>query len=144
VIGLLGDELRSGPLRPDLVVVLAGSAALHHSELPDLLARGPAAGLRFVCAETDERRLPDGTGARLVATGRDAVLRVGGGEARSLVPDGITAGTAERVARSLAPLRVEPAAEPSTSLRRAVALRSFDVAPPSHAPPAAPTSRPET
>ncbi|OLT14070.1 hypothetical protein BJF78_19875 [Pseudonocardia sp. CNS-139] len=112
----LGDELqRRSAARdpasaraavPDLVVVLAGAATLRRRpQLTNLLARGPAAGLRFVCAETDERRLPDGARARLVAAGADAVLRVDRGESRTVVADGLPAGVAEQVARALAPLR---------------------------------------
>lgn len=117
-IKFLGDELqrRSAGLahepaagrqaRPDLVVVLAGTADLRRRpQLTNLLNRGPAAGLRFVCAESDERQLPDGARARLVATGRDVILRLDRGESRAVVPDEITAGTAELVARSLAPVR---------------------------------------
>ena len=119
MIKLLGDELQrrsaarsrepsSGrQARPDLVVVLAATADLRHRpQLTNLLNRGPAAGLRFVCAETDERQLPDGARARLVAEGRDVVLRVDRGESRTVVPDEIAPGTAELVARSLAPIRV--------------------------------------
>jgi DNA segregation ATPase FtsK/SpoIIIE, S-DNA-T family len=115
MIKLLGDELQrrsaerarsTAPARPDLVVVLVGTADLRRRpQLTNLVNRGPAVGLRFVCAETDERQLPDGARARLVATGRDVVLRVDRGESRTVVPDEIAPGTAELVARALAPLR---------------------------------------
>ena len=118
MIKFLGDELQrrsaarsrepsSGrQARPDLVVVLAGTADLRRRpQLTNLLNRGPAAGFRLVCAETDERQLPDGARARLVAKGRDVVLRVDRGESRTVVPDEIASGTAELVARSLAPIR---------------------------------------
>ncbi|TWF77885.1 S-DNA-T family DNA segregation ATPase FtsK/SpoIIIE [Pseudonocardia hierapolitana] len=118
MIKSLGDELQRRSAgrsrepssdrraRPDLVVVLAGTADLRRRpQLTNLLNRGPAAGLRFVCAETDERQLPDGARARLVATGRDVVLRVDRGESPTVVPDEITPGTAELVARALAPVR---------------------------------------
>ncbi len=67
-IKFLGDELQrrsaggardpspARQARPDLVVVLAGTADLRRRpQLTNLLNRGPAAGLRFVCAEADER-----------------------------------------------------------------------------------------
>jgi S-DNA-T family DNA segregation ATPase FtsK/SpoIIIE len=145
IIEFLGDELQrraAGPgrdpsadrqARPDLVVVLAGTTDLRRRpRLTDLLDRGPAAGLRFVCAETDEGRLPDGARARLVATGRDVILRLDRGESHAIVPDEITAATAEQVARSLAPLHREtaPRRPGAATVRRAVALRWFDVAPP--------------
>ncbi|QYN35495.1 FHA domain-containing protein [Pseudonocardia sp. DSM 110487] len=117
-IKFLGDELQrrsaerargsssDRSTRPDLVVVLAGTADLRRRpQLTNLLNRGPAAGLRFVCVETDERRLPDGARSRLVATGRDVVLRIDRGESRTVVPDEIAPTIAELVARSLAPIR---------------------------------------
>jgi hypothetical protein len=84
-----------------------------------------------VCAETEEPRLPDGASARLVATGGAAVLQVDRGESSVVVPDQVPAGTAELVARSLAPLRTVSARRTTAAtVRRAVALRWFDVAPP--------------
>jgi S-DNA-T family DNA segregation ATPase FtsK/SpoIIIE len=130
----LDAQLRgSGPeRRPDLVVVLAGTAGLD-PRLTALLQHASAAGLRFVCAETDERLLPESARTRLVATaGGDAVLHVDGGRF-PVVDDAVEPATAELVARALAPVHPADAAPPPwppapDAGPRAVAVPWFDVA----------------
>lgn len=121
----LGAELeerlaRSGQQRTasvgGLLVVLLGAGALaRRPQVVDLLARGPALGLRFVCVDADDRLLPDSCRAVLVGGGDDSggdgtggdgsVLRVDRGERRTLDPDALPREVPERIARTLAPLR---------------------------------------
>ncbi|MDN5859906.1 MAG: FHA domain-containing protein, partial [Pseudonocardia sp.] len=89
-----------------IVVVLVGAGDLvRRPAIADLLVRGAAHGLRFVCADHDERLLPDSCRAVLVDTGGRTVLRVDGGMAVTVAPDSLADGVPERIARTLAPLR---------------------------------------
>lgn len=89
-----------------LLVVLAGAGALaRRPTVADLLTRGPALGVRLVCTEADDRLLPDACRAVLVGDAHRAELRVDRGGQQVIVADALPRGTAERVARRLAPLR---------------------------------------
>lgn len=88
------------------VVVLVGAGALvRRPQVADLLARGIAAGLRFVCTDTDERLLPDACRAVCVARGTGAVLAIDQGASRAITVDELAPGVVERMARTLAPIR---------------------------------------
>lgn len=88
-----------------LVLMVGAGALVRRPTVVDLLARGPAHGLRFVCTDTDERLLPDSCRAVLVEAGGSTVLRIDRGAAVDVVPDELVGGAAEHVARTLAPLR---------------------------------------
>ena len=84
-----------------LVVLVGAGALLRRPAVAELLRRGPAAGLRFVCVEHDERLLPDACRAVFA----DNRLRVDRGAEVTVTPDELLPDVPERVARTLAPLR---------------------------------------
>lgn len=96
---------RGASHRPLLVVLVGAGALARRPAVADLLARGPALGLRLVCTEADDRLLPDACRAVLVGNEHRCELRVDRGDRRVIAPDSLPAGVAEQVARSLAPLR---------------------------------------
>jgi S-DNA-T family DNA segregation ATPase FtsK/SpoIIIE len=88
------------------MVVLIGAGALaRRPQVVDLLTRGPALGLRFVCLDSDDRLLPDSCRAVLSSEGEGSVLRVDKGERRTVAPDALPPDVPERIARTLTPLR---------------------------------------
>jgi DNA segregation ATPase FtsK/SpoIIIE, S-DNA-T family len=98
-------EHRGAPVGQLLVVLLGAGALARKPQVVDLLARGPALGLRFVCVDADDRLLPDSCRAVFVDAGEESVLRVDRGEQRTLAPDALPPHLPERIARTLAPLR---------------------------------------
>lgn len=111
----LGEELdrraaqaaqhRGVPPGQLLVVLLGAGALARRPAVVDLLARGPALGLRFVCVDTDDRLLPDSCRAVLSTEHGTSVLRVDRGEQHALDADALPPGVPARIARTLAPLR---------------------------------------
>lgn len=95
-----------GAAAGQLLVVLLGAGALaRRPAVVDLLTRGPALGLRFLCVDTDDRLLPDSCRAVLAAENGASVLRVDRGERCALDADALPPGVPARIARTLAPLR---------------------------------------
>ncbi|HEX3826867.1 MAG TPA: FtsK/SpoIIIE domain-containing protein, partial [Sporichthyaceae bacterium] len=93
---------------PDVLVVLDGSRRLR--SLPgvaQLLADGPAVGIRLLCLETEARLLPEE--CKAVATlGDDRYLtlrQAGLSTVDRVVPDLVGTDWCERIARALAPIR---------------------------------------
>ena len=92
--------------RGGMVVVLVGTGDLRRRpQLAALLARGPALGVRFVCAEHDPRSLPDGCRTQLVGDEHGTLLRADQADSITVEPDELPRGAAEHLARALAPLR---------------------------------------
>ncbi|AKU18062.1 FtsK/SpoIIIE domain-containing protein [Luteipulveratus mongoliensis] len=105
------SQQSAGGLGPPVLVVLDGSRALRLIPgMITLLQEGPRLGILFLCLDDDARLLPeecqavvnlgqaeDGPVATVTQTGKPAVEEVR--------LDLVTAGWAERVARSLAPVR---------------------------------------
>jgi S-DNA-T family DNA segregation ATPase FtsK/SpoIIIE len=102
---------------PDILVVLDGSRRLR--ALPgvaQLLADGPAVGIRLVCLETEARLLPEE--CRAVATLDDHGLltlrQTGLPTVESVLPDLVSTQWCENLARALAPIRDVSRDEDST------------------------------
>jgi S-DNA-T family DNA segregation ATPase FtsK/SpoIIIE len=109
-----------------LLVVLVGTGDLHAwPALRDLMIRGVARGMRFLCAETDPRSLPDGCRTQLVADANGALLRADRSETVAVEVDELPDGAAEQVARALTPLR---RAGESAAARIPDSVRLTDVA----------------
>lgn len=94
-----------------LLVVLDGARRLRDlAGLGELLAAGPAAGVRVLCVDTEENALADECGATLVATSasgsRATLRRTGQAPVEGVLADGLVAEAAEAAARALAPLRL--------------------------------------
>lgn len=95
---------------PEILVVITDAQQWANDPLAtDVLRRGPAAGFRVVCVAGEERDLPRECAAVLLDNGTSAVLRTPDGAARTITPDRIEPGAAERAARAMAPFR--PAGE---------------------------------
>lgn len=92
---------------PHYVVVLAGVGELYRRQaIAELIANGPAAGVYFLCVDSDPRLLP-GRCRAVLEVGAATWLTVEGlGERRSLLADAVDAATVDEAARALAPLRV--------------------------------------
>ncbi len=77
--------------------------------LARVLAAGPAAGVTAICIDEEERRLPTACAAVVSVRGetgtRVATRLAGGTELSQAIADRVSTRWAERVARSLAPLR---------------------------------------
>ncbi|SDQ08558.1 FtsK/SpoIIIE domain-containing protein [Quadrisphaera sp. DSM 44207] len=99
----------AGALGPNVVVVLDGARSLRAVPgVARLLSEGPALGIVVVCWEDDAARLPLECSATVELRGpdgHDLVLSSRAGERTGAVADLVGAAWAERVARSLAPLR---------------------------------------
>ncbi|GLY86582.1 FtsK/SpoIIIE domain-containing protein [Actinoallomurus iriomotensis] len=94
-----------------LLVVLDGARRLRDlAGLGELLATGPAVGVRVLCVDTEETALADECGATLVATtsagSRVTLRRTGRTPVEDVLADGLVADAAEAAARALAPLRL--------------------------------------
>ena len=94
-----------------LLVVLDGARRLRDLKgLGELLAEGPASGVRVLCLDTEENALADECGATLVATtssgARVTLRRNGFTPVEGVLADGLVAEAAEAAARALAPLRL--------------------------------------
>lgn len=94
-----------------MLVVLDGARRLR--DLPglgELLAAGPAVGVRVLCVDTEENGLADECGATLVATSasgaRATLRRTGCAPVEDVLADGLVAEAAEAAAHALAPLRL--------------------------------------
>ena len=94
-----------------LLVVLDGARRLR--DLPglgELLATGPAVGVRVLCVDTEENALADECGATLVATSssgsRVTLRRSGCAPVEGVLADGLVAEAASAAAHALAPLRL--------------------------------------
>jgi S-DNA-T family DNA segregation ATPase FtsK/SpoIIIE len=111
----LGEQLDRRAAQPlqqraeppgQLLVVLVGAGQLiRRPQVLDLLARGGPLGFRFLCADSDDRLLPDSCRAVLSVDDGRSLLRVDQGQQRELLVDGLPAGMPERIARTFAPLR---------------------------------------
>ncbi len=103
---LTGGERSSNG--PDVVVILDGAHDLRlQPGVATLLARGPAAGLRFLCLDTTAERLPVETTRRVelhAAPTPVALIRDAAGVIGPVVPDLPSMGWLERMGRALAPL----------------------------------------
>lgn len=96
---------REGAMASQHVVVLAGaSELLRVPGITELLERGPDAGLRFLCVDSAAHLLPSACRAVLDLGG--GVLRRDQDDPLPFAPERVSLTDAERVARSLAPLRV--------------------------------------
>lgn len=94
-----------------LLVVLDGARRLRDlAGLGELLATGPAVGVRVLCVDTEENALADECGATLVATtssgSRVTLRRTGHAPMEGVLADGLVADAASDAARALAPLRL--------------------------------------
>ena len=94
-----------------LLVVLDGARRLRDlAGLGELLAAGPAVGVRVLCVDTEENALADECGATLVATSssgsRVTLRRTGCDPVEDVLADGLVAEAAEAAARARAPLRL--------------------------------------
>ncbi|GGM70457.1 cell division protein FtsK [Lentzea pudingi] len=107
LVGALLDLVqdRESTVAPQHVVVLVGaSELLRVPGVTDLLDRGPEAGLRFLCVDGAAHQLPSVCRAVLDLAG--GVLRRDRDDPLPFAPERVSRADAERVARSLAPLRV--------------------------------------
>ncbi|MGW6445782.1 FtsK/SpoIIIE domain-containing protein [Lentzea sp. NPDC055074] len=103
LLDLVGD--REATVAPQQVVVLVGASDLVRVPgVADLLDRGPEAGLRFLCVDSAAHQLPSVCRAVLDLAG--GVLRRDRDDPLPFTPERVSRADAERVARSLAPLRV--------------------------------------
>jgi DNA segregation ATPase FtsK/SpoIIIE, S-DNA-T family len=104
---------------PDIVVVFDGSRRLR--SLPGtvgILREGPRAGVYSICLDADERLLPAECQV-VAAAGPDGTLTVqqtGEPAVRPVRPEYVTPGWADRLARSVAPIRDVSGDEEDTGL----------------------------
>lgn len=117
---------------PRTVVVLEAASSLRGvTGMAELMARGPSVGIHAICLDGRRAGLPGECGATL-AIGEGgperfgAVLRREGQPVQLLLPDAVSVGWADRVARALAPLRD---ATPGARADLPVSVRLLDVLP---------------
>ncbi|WP_328618102.1 FtsK/SpoIIIE domain-containing protein [Amycolatopsis sp. NBC_00355] len=118
VVAALNDQTQSrleSPHRegvaPDTLVVLSGARELcERPDVAELLQRGRFAGVRFVCLDESPSALPDVCTAVLQLAASGDRLSLDRGDAFGITTDRVGGDAVERVARTLAPLRVVGAA----------------------------------
>ncbi|MFD9740328.1 FtsK/SpoIIIE domain-containing protein [Umezawaea sp. NPDC059074] len=88
-----------------LVVLVDAGPLVKRPDVHTLLSDGVAAGLRFVCTDENEARLPSVCSTVLTLDGPDSRLTADDGSTRTVRPDTLDSARAEELARLLAPLR---------------------------------------
>ncbi len=118
VVAALNDQTQNrleaphrGEIAADTLVVLSGTRELcERPDVAELLQRGRYAGIRFVCIDASPAALPDVCTAVLHLSSAGDRLSLDRGDAFGITTDRIDDEAGERVARTLAPLRVVGAA----------------------------------
>lgn len=103
-----GPQLGGRPVSMQpVLVILDGSRRLRLVPgVAQLLQAGPSVQMFFLCLDEDERQLPEEAQAIIDAARRDVSVRVSGeGTIEGVRPDLVSVAWAERVARSVAPIR---------------------------------------
>ena len=103
----------------DVVVILDGARRLRSIPgLAQVLLDGPSVGIYVICADAEEQLLPEECSAVVTvdAAGAASVRETGADPVRNVRADLVSVAWAERVARSLAPIRDTSAREDDTDL----------------------------